>query len=197
MKKRLKTLVFSAVSLIASSSLATEIKSLDLKSWSAIDSAAVGPLAVIGEPASGCLAGAQALPKESKDYILVRPSRMAYFGTPSLISYIEALAKKVRASQDASLIIEDLSRPRGGPYAAGHGSHQTGLDVDLSFTLSKKPMTIEEREKFVSPSFVSNRKVLKPEWTDAQTKLISLAADHPDVDRIFVAPGIKKFFCEK
>lgn len=156
-----------------------------------------GPARIIGETASGCLSGAKELPQDSTDYILVRPSRLAYFGTPALIIYAETLAKRVHADLGARLIVEDLSRPRGGPYAAGHGSHQTGLDVDISLTLAKKSMTLEERESFVSPSFVTDRKILKSEWSDVQTKIVSLAADVAEVDRIFVAPAIKKYFCEK
>lgn len=165
--------------------------------WEAITTPTKTPTTeIIGSYASGCMNGAIALPFTSPNYILMRPSRNAYFGDASLLKYLTTLAQRAHDEGLQPILIEDLSHPRGGPVAKGHGSHQIGLDVDISLTTAWPAMTPEEHESFIAPSFVNDRKTMKPEWTDAQAKLIALAADAPNVGRIFVSPAIKKMFCE-
>ncbi len=165
--------------------------------WAQVDAPSQGETEIVGAYAAGCLSGAKRLPLESANYIVMKPSQRAYFGDSTLITYINQLAERAREAGLSPLMVEDLSRPRGGPVAKGHGSHQTGLDVDISFTFATRSYSAVERETFESPSFVNGRKTLSPDWTDAQTKLVSLGADLENVNRIFVSPAIKAFFCEK
>ncbi len=170
---------------------------LEFSKWSAVTTPTNGETEIIGTYAAGCLAGAKMLPLESSNYIVMHPLKRAYFGDASLLKYVTELAARAHEAGLPPLIVEDLSHPRGGPVAKGHGSHQTGLDVDISFTFATRVFTALERETFDSPSYVDDRKNLLPPWTDAQTKLVSLGADNENVNRIFVSPAIKKYFCER
>lgn len=165
--------------------------------WSSVTAPTSGPTELIGSYASGCIKGAQALPLQSKNYVVMRPSRLAYFGDPSLVKFVTQLADQAATAGLPPILVEDLSHPRGGPVAKGHGSHQIGLDVDVSLTPAWPTMTEDQHESFIAPSFVIDRKVLKPEWSATQAKLLALAASFSNVNRIFVSPAIKTYFCEK
>lgn len=181
----------------APSNAATDAASLaNFAKWSAVTTPASGSTELIGGYASGCIVGARALPLQSPNYIVMQSHKLAYYGDQSLLNYITQLAARAHGAGLPPLMVEDLSHPRGGPVAKGHGSHQTGLDVDISFTLATRNYSDEERETFDSPSYVIGRKVLKPEWGEQQVKLVELGANSDGVNRIFVSPAIKKFFCE-
>ena len=94
------------------------------------------------------------------------------------------------------MIVEDISYPRGGPFLNGHSSHQIGLDVDISLMSVQTQPTSIQRENWVSPSYVQNRKTLMSNWGTEQIQLTILAASATEVNRIFVAPAIKKYFCD-
>jgi len=53
----------------------------------------------------------------------------------------------------------DLGQPRGGPTLSGHRSHQSGLDVDIWFLLSKqaasRTLAYNERETWGAPSVLA------------------------------------------
>ena len=69
--------------------------------------------------------------------------------------------------------------------------------ANISFNSSHQTnLTPDQIENWPSPSFVKDRKILLPTWGPEQTQLVELAADFPEVNRIFVAPAIKKFFCQ-
>lgn len=165
--------------------------------WASVKAASQGPVEVIGGYAGGCISGASQLTENSNDYVIMKPSRLRNHGHPSLVQYLEQLARKLRDDKVPPMLVEDMSGPRGGPVLKGHASHQNGLDVDISLEFFERPLTQEERETHTSPSFVIDRKVLKPEWSKNQEQLIVRAAEPSEVSRIFVAPGIKKHFCEK
>lgn len=167
------------------------------KPWAAVKTPVEGPAEIIGSYSAGCLVGAVELPP-SPSYRRIRNSKGLHYGHPQMIRYLQDVADEVAAKGLPPVGIEDISGARGGPALEGHMSHQTGLDVDLSLELIDK--TEEEFEKHVSHVFVkaSNIRELKPTWKpEHQEALIAIAADHVDVDRIFVAPAIKKHFCGK
>jgi penicillin-insensitive murein endopeptidase len=164
--------------------------------WAAVPSPAAGEAHIYGTYQAGCIAGAATLPLSGKGYFVVHRSRARFYGHPTMISYLKELGKKVRKKRYPTMIIEDISYPRGGPFLHGHNSHQIGLDADISLTSASKLPTPEESEHWGPPSFVKDRKVLLSTWGPEQVHLIQLAADAPEVNRIFVAPAIKKYFCD-
>ena len=69
------------------------------------------------------------LPAEGPGFQTIHASRSSFWGAPSTIAHIAALGAQARAAGLGDLVIEDISRPRGGPLPGGHLSHQLGLDV--------------------------------------------------------------------
>ena len=152
----------------------------------------------IGFYAKGCLAGAVALPTDGPNWQVMRLSRNRRWGHPRMIALLEKLSQDAATDGWPGLLVGDISQPRGGPMLTGHASHQVGLDADIWLTpMPKKRFTDAERES------VSAVSMLKPDslyidpkkWTSSRTALLKNAASYPEVERIFVHPGIKKQLC--
>lgn len=174
----------------------TKMPSPEFAIWSSFKAPTAGDSRIYGTYQAGCLTGAKALPLQGPGYYVVRKSRERYFGHPDMISYLTELGKKNEQKKFPSLMIEDISYPRGGPFFNGHASHQIGLDVDISLLPVHVTPTEADRENWISPSYVQDRKKLISNWSAEQVHLIELAANDLKVNRIFVAPAIKKYFCE-
>jgi penicillin-insensitive murein endopeptidase len=84
------------------------------------------------------------------------------------------------------VFVGDLAQPRGGPAPSGHASHQTGLDVDVSYAPYVKSQ---------APSMLDGKKTAKI-FTGRVRALLELAARDTRVDRIFVNPILKRTLCE-
>lgn len=166
------------------------------KLWGKIHSPLAGTADSIGSYNAGCLAGAKAIALDGEGYSVMKVSRQRYFGHPNLVEYLTDLGRKVHREKIPNFLVGDMGRPRGGPMISGHASHQVGLDVDIWFRMSKRHPKKSEREVWDAPSFVHKRKISK-DWKINQTKLVELAASGEQVDRVFVNPVIKKYFCEK
>jgi penicillin-insensitive murein DD-endopeptidase len=151
----------------------------------------------MGAYSAGCLAGAVPLNLNGTGYAVMRPSRLRNFAHPSMVEYLNILSQDLHSKKMPLLLVGDIGRPRGGPMASGHASHQIGLDVDLWLRMSKTRPNKSARENWSAPSFVIGRKKLKSTWSQTQTDLVATAADLDGVNRIFVSPPIKKYFCEK
>lgn len=166
--------------------------------WAAVAGRAPGPPRVIGSPALGCVAGAEALPPEGPGWQAVRRSRNRYWGHPALLAFVRHLADAARAHGLPTLWIGDLAQPRGGPMPFGHASHQTGLDVDVWLDLSpKERITAAAREDIRVASLVlpDESGVSRTAWLPGHTTLIRLAAEAPGVDRVLVNHAIKRELC--
>lgn len=155
----------------------------------------------IGNYTSGCIAGASALPLQGTGYQVMRLSRKRYFGHDTLIEFIRRLGQSAVDDHLGTLLIGDLGQARGGPAPSGHRSHQTGLDVDIWFLLSKQAdnrlLSENERETWSANSVVdsSGDSVDFRQWSQANAKVLEAAARRPEVDRIFVHPSIKQELC--
>lgn len=172
------------------------LPSPEFAKWAGVKSPTIGEPRIYGTYQKGCLAGAKQLPLEGPGYVVVRRSLERYYGHPVMIGYLTELGKKIHQKKYPSMVIEDISYPRGGPFLNGHASHQIGLDVDISLRSVSVLPTPTESENWVSPTYVQDRKTLLPNWGTEQIRLTELAAAAPEVNRIFVAPAIKKYFCE-
>ncbi len=157
------------------------------------------PSEPIGFYSRGCLAGGVQLPPDGPTWQAMRLSRNRQWGLPTLVDYIEKL------SQDAAkldgwpgLLIGDMSQPRGGPMVSGHASHQIGLDVDIWFVpMPDRRLSEKEREETsaIAVAKAGPHDIYPDRWTPAHGRLLRRAALDPRVERIFVAPGIKKELC--
>ncbi len=153
---------------------------------------------VIGKTNNGCIFGAKALPLQGNGYLLVHLERQRYYGHPVLIQTLQELAKQAQQQQLGILQIGDLGQNRGGALPFGHRSHQSGLDADIWFNLNPKSYANanKQRSNIKQPSMLNpNGKGLNAMWTNKHRKLLELAANMPEVDRIFVNPHIKQDLC--
>ncbi len=154
----------------------------------------------IGFYSLGCLAGAVELPSDGPHWQAMRPSRNRHWGLPVLVDFLETLAAEA-AEKDGwpGLLVGDMAQPRGGPMADGHASHQVGLDADIWLTpMPDYRMSVAEREQRSAVAVVEPgpHTVDESVWTPAHGRVIRRAALDPRVERIFVAPGIKKKLCQ-
>lgn len=163
--------------------------------WAALREPSVGEAQPIGAFSAGCLAGAATVPLDGPGFSVMRPSRNRHYAHPTLDNYLRAFGAKMK--EHGFVLFGDLSPPRGGPMANGHASHQTGLDADIWLNMSRVRPTARQRESWGATSFVRGRKKLRRGWSAEQVRLLSTAADFPEVNRIFVSPPIKRYFCEK
>jgi penicillin-insensitive murein endopeptidase len=152
----------------------------------------------VGSAAHGCLAGAAQLPVDGPGYEAIRLSRRRYFGHPDTVDFVQSLGRRAQAAGLPLVYVGDMSQPRGGPLPYGHASHQSGLDVDIWFTLEgRKLLQPAAREDLDLPSMLqpSWRSIDPKRFTARQVMLLRLAAADPRVDRIFVNPAIKAALC--
>jgi penicillin-insensitive murein DD-endopeptidase len=153
---------------------------------------------VIGSYSRGCLRGAVELPATGPGWEVMRTSRNRNWGHPSLIAFVERLAAETRRAGGPGILVGDMAQPRGGPLRYGHASHQIGLDVDVWLTPPpNRILTPDERESLLAVSMVEDdRYAIDPDhFGRFQAALIRRAATFPEVERVFVNPGIKKALC--
>jgi penicillin-insensitive murein endopeptidase len=152
----------------------------------------------IGFYSAGCLRGAVRLPLSGPNYQVMRASRHRYYGHPTLLEFIKALALELKGHGLQTLVVGDMGQPRGGPTMSGHASHQTGLDVDIWYRQlpEGKKLTMTDREKLKTPDMVDGDfDNLNSKWNPKEMDVLKLASEQPDVERIFVNPVIKQAIC--
>lgn len=165
--------------------------------WEKIKTPLPGPAQAIGFYSAGCLQGAQKLEKDEVGFSMMRLTRNRYYAHPNMIAFLKTLGAKLKNQKMPTLLIGDVSPPRGGPMRTGHSSHQVGLDADLWLTMLSRRPTNRERETMKAPSYVLNGKKLKKMWGPTQIQLVTAVAEMDGINRIFISPVMKKFFCEK
>jgi penicillin-insensitive murein endopeptidase len=162
------------------------------------------PAALTSEPigfySRGCMAGSVQLPPDGPYWQAMRLARNRQWGLPILVDFIEKLAKDA-AELDGwpGLLVGDMSQPRGGPMLTGHASHQVGLDADIWLTPMPDHRLTEQQREDLSATLITEpgpHEVYPHRWTAAHGRLIRRAALDSRVERIFVAPGIKRKLCE-
>ncbi|NDW04148.1 penicillin-insensitive murein endopeptidase [Jiella pacifica] len=154
----------------------------------------------IGFYSNGCMAGAAELRPDGPNWQVMRLSRNRRYGQPAAVGLIQRLAgQAARAGIWPGLLVGDISQPRGGPMASGHASHQVGLDFDVWLRPMPSPrLTVEQRETYPFRSVLRKGTFSVDDriWDDNYRDLIRLASEQPEVQRVFVNPGIKKKLCE-
>jgi penicillin-insensitive murein endopeptidase len=158
------------------------------------------PPAPHGFYSKGCMAGGVALPPDGPHWQAMRLSRNRQWGLPILVDFLQKLARDAAAEDGwPGLLVGDMAQPRGGPMLTGHASHQTGLDADIWLTpMPNRRLTAQDREDISAIAVVEPgpHEVHPGLWSPAHGRVIRRAALDPRVERIFVAPGIKKKLCE-
>ena len=160
---------------------------------------APGPLHIIGGPSTGgCIAGAVSLPPEGPGFQTIHLDRSAFWGAPQTIAHLEQFGREAADAGLPTLLVEDISRARGGPMPGGHVSHQIGLDADVGLDMRPRPpMLASQRDSIELRSVVQpdGRGVDPAVWSPGVATLLRLAAGLPEVDRILVNPAIKQQLC--
>jgi penicillin-insensitive murein endopeptidase len=168
--------------------------------WSHVRTPAPGTPEAVGFYSTGCLRGAASTLVDGPGYFSMRLSRHRFYGHPSMIRYIEDVGRQSVAMGNGAILVGDIAQPRGGPTFSGHASHQTGLDVDLWF-YDPVPLklSLEDRETLSAQDILSSDgKSLNPKtWSTVKKNLIRIAADHPEVERIFLDPLGKRALCQE
>jgi penicillin-insensitive murein endopeptidase len=151
----------------------------------------------IGSYNNGCIKGAVPL-KAGTHFQIQKWGVERNYGHPELIDYINSLVKRAKESHLPDLLIGDLGRPLGGPFGASssHGSHQSGLDVDVSFDFAEPRKSESELRNPKDVFIVDQKNRPTANFDDARVALLYLAAQDERVERIFVAPGIKRVLCK-
>ena len=157
----------------------------------------------IGTYTAGCISGAAKLPINGVGFQVMRLSRKRMYGHPDLTQFIQHLGQSAASQHLGTLLIGDLGQARGGPTLSGHRSHQTGLDVDIWFLLLKQVsnsvLSASERESWGAPSVLAGNSdaINYKQWNSAHEKILELAANRPEVERIFVNASIKRELCKR
>lgn len=165
--------------------------------WAAVQEVYPGSVDALGSYDAGCLAGASKIDIDGDGYAIMRVSRKRFYSHSAMNTYLHELGAKLQSMKMPLLLVGDVSPPRGGPMLNGHASHQIGLDADLWLTMKKKRPTLRQRKTWNASSFVIGRKKLRKNWSPTQVNLIATAASFAAVNRIFVSPAIKRYFCQK
>lgn len=154
----------------------------------------------IGFYSKGCFAGGVGLPLDGPTWQVMRPSRNRNWGHPALIALLEKFSRDAVSDGWRGLLVGDVSQPRGGPMRTGHASHQVGLDADIWFMpMPSTPYSLAGREKIGAKSLIkpgTNYVLDEKRWDPVYARVLERAARYPEVERIFVNPGIKKKLCE-
>jgi penicillin-insensitive murein endopeptidase len=165
--------------------------------WTIAATPVIGAARAIGTYANGCIQGAVSLALDGAGWRVLRPHRNRYWGHPDLVATVKEIARRVRAATRKAILVADLGQPRGGP-ATGHASHQMGLDADIRFQLvPDAPLSPALRDEGTELSMLADgAKELDPaRWSREQFAMLRIAAELPQVDRIFVNPVIKRAAC--
>lgn len=167
--------------------------------WASVAAPTREPPRAIGQTTNGCVAGAVALPPEGRGYMVMHLERRRYYGHPGLIGAIQTLGRQAAQRDLGVLQVGDLGQPRGGPMPFGHRSHQSGLDVDIWFNLDPRVYVHADalRANIGAPSLLNPLKKNLDHliWSERHVTMLQMAADLPQVDRIFVNPHIKRELC--
>lgn len=160
-----------------------------------------GPLHIIGGgSAGGCIAGAVSLPPEGPGFQTIHLNRSAFWGAPQTIANLELFGQRARDAGLPTLLLEDISLPRGGPMPGGHVAHQIGLEADIGLDMRPRgPVPAVELNSVEVRSMVGpdGEDVDMSVWSPREMELLKIAAGLPNVDRILVNPAIKQRLCHE
>lgn len=187
-----------SVAWIAGALLSSSPLWADPQDWQRIKRPIAGAPEPVGSYNNGCIIGSQALPYKGEGYQVIRMNKNRFYGHPDMIKYLQQLGKRAKAAGLPTMLVGDIAMPGGGRFLTGHASHQMGLDADIWLRMG----TMSDADALNSDGkglLVVNRKAQRVDnniWKPEHATLIKLAAQAPNVTRIFVNPAIKQKLCE-
>ena len=153
----------------------------------------------VGTSEWGRLINAVALPLESPAHLKISRVRQRWWGTRTLVDFILGVAEALQteSSPPQRLIVGDLSGRRGGDISL-HRSHENGLDVDLGYpTLSGAEQDADGDHSFLHAMVDRLSGRISTDFNlEASWALVRAAVRSHLVQRIFLAPEIKRLFCQ-
>ena len=122
--------------------------------WEGFTTPQAGAAEAVGGYANGCLIGGRQLPTEGSGFQFVRLAYGRNYGHPKMDAYLKDLGERVAEAGIGTMLVADVAMPRGGRFATGHRSHQTGLDADIWLRLDTPPLPphikLEQAKSFAS-----------------------------------------------
>lgn len=173
----------------------------DFNPWEKITTPSSGAHEIFGGYNAGCLQGAEAPRDTGTGFQYIQLSRNKFWGHRSVHQFVEDLGKTLRP-QGISLLVADISMPRGGPFTWDHASHQVGLDVDIEYLQDPRsldrPLTVEERERLPKHYLadLDANDIIRENWSDKYVSILRVAAQDTRTSVIFVHPSIKRKICQ-
>ena len=151
----------------------------------------------VGRHSRGRLLNPALLPMEGPGFVKIQRRRGRHYGTDELIVALQGIGARYAAlfPGEARLQVGDMSGPKGGRVGR-HGSHESGLDVDVAMIASGEAEQDPDREGF-DESFVRKGKVLPRFDIERNWAFVSVAVGSAGVGRIFLDRSIKKAFCSR
>ena len=169
--------------------------------WEEIVRPSTGQHQIFGGYNAGCLQGASAPRDTGNGFQYIELSRNKFWGHVSTHRFIERMGSVLRP-QGMSLLVADVSMPRGGPFTWDHASHQVGLDMDIEFLQDprslQRDLTIDERERLPKYYLADQdaNAVIEKNWSEKYVTMLRTFAQDDAVHVMFVHPSIKKKICE-
>jgi penicillin-insensitive murein endopeptidase len=146
----------------------------------------------IGGYGNGCLVNGVQVAPSGPGFETIRRHRRRYFAHPRLRAFITDFGSRLLKAGLAPVLVGDTAQAGGGRMPSGHRSHQTGLDADFWFT---RPKTRDRDARFGRLVDRAKETIDDTAWTDAHPRMLKLAAQSPDVARVFVHWVIKRELC--
>lgn len=167
----------------------------------------IGPSQSIGKYGGGCLSEATAIDDQNQNFSLMRLHRYRNYGHDVSAEFIEDLGNHIAETHNKRVLVGDIGQPMGGPiyypgktgYSVAHGSHQTGLDIDIWYLQAPRkeiiPYDKRGSETAINMADPRRRSVtadLQPSYLEA----LIFAAKDPRVSKILIDPAIKNHLCQ-
>lgn len=152
----------------------------------------------IGFFSNGRLENAQELPIEGAGYMKLYLQEDTGWGAPAMINLIINTAAEMdrKFPGSARLQIEDIGLKYGGPIS-GHGSHQNGLDVDLTYyRVDNKEHDPIASGQYYSDSMIIGNSVSANFDREKNWELVKALHRHGSINRIFMDQVLKRDLCQ-
>lgn len=147
----------------------------------------------IGQYFNGCMDVETRLTGFETGLLKIFPERERGYGNPQMIDLLARLGTEYARSFPAPferLQVGDISDRWGGGLYNHHASHQNGLDVDVVYLRQNLRELPDMRENFVRKGRVTRNFDVARNWW-----VFRWLVRTGQVDRIFVAKGIKEHLC--
>ncbi len=160
--------------------------------WLVLGAGGASGAEAIGSYGNGCLLGGVTLGEEGPGFETIRRTRRRYYAHPATRDFLHAYGRALDTVGLGRVLVGDAAQAGGGRMPSGHRSHQTGLDVDFWFTRPGK----RDRDDRFGRLVDTRAETIDPRvWVAGHATMLRLAAERPEVARVFVHWVIKQKLC--